>query len=37
MAREITGARDQLERLNERFPDKDMLTKKDIYDKQEYA
>lgn len=31
MAREVTGAREQLAVLNERFPDKEMLTKKDIY------
>lgn len=31
MAREVTGAREQLAVLNEKFPDKEMLTKKDIY------
>lgn len=31
MAREVTGAREQLAVLNEHFPDKEMLTKKDIY------
>lgn len=31
MAREITGVRDYLQRLNEEFPDKEQLSKKDIY------
>ena len=31
MAREITGARDCLMVLNEHFPNKELLTKRDIY------
>ena len=31
MAREITGARDCLMRLNEVFPNKEQLSKKEIY------
>lgn len=31
MAREVTGFREQLAVLNEKFPDKEMLTKRDIY------
>lgn len=31
MAREVTGMRDVLSVLNEHFPDKELLTKKDIY------
>ncbi len=31
MAREITGARDAMQRLNEEFPEKEQLSKKDIY------
>ena len=31
MAREVTGAREMLVVLNEHFPDKELLTKKDIY------
>lgn len=30
MAREITGARDCLVRLDERFPNQEQLTKKDV-------
>lgn len=31
MAREVTGAREMLVVLNEQFPEKVLLTKKDIY------
>lgn len=31
MAREVTGAREVLATLNEHFPDKELLTKKDIF------
>ncbi|MBQ8796158.1 MAG: hypothetical protein IJZ54_07015 [Clostridia bacterium] len=31
MAREVTGAREMLCSLNEHFPEKELLTKKDIY------
>ena len=31
MAREITGARDYLAQINEKFPDKEQLSKRDIH------